>query len=90
MPAAPASGVVPGSVRTSTAGDWDSGSLAWGGLPGEVPSSCWMNPGLFRAASPRTGLARFPGIRLSSDSSAIFRRWLSGVDTGVAVQADHK
>src|ERR1700760_4683919 len=39
----------------------------WGGLPSEVLCSCWMNPGLFRAASLQTGHARFPGIRLSSD-----------------------
>jgi hypothetical protein len=37
------------------------------GLRGEVPGSRIVNAGLFRAASPRTGLARFPGIRLSSD-----------------------
>ena len=30
-----------------------------GRLPGEVPCSCWMNLGLFRAASLQTGRARF-------------------------------
>jgi hypothetical protein len=52
------------------AGALETGLQAvWRGVdcPARSPCSCWMNPGLFRAVSPRTGLARFPGIRLSSD-----------------------
>ena len=58
---APVTDVFPAGVAFAPSGDWASGNQAWDGLPGEFPY------GLFRAAFPRTGLARFPGIRLSSD-----------------------
>src|SRR5262249_26167735 len=55
--------------RTTTCVSWRLGfrqfSVGWTARRG--PVFMLDEPGLFRAASPQTGLARFPGIRLSSN-----------------------